>query len=70
MAYKKANEIFDPWPNDKQYDMGLIDPDGFYDIRVIFAKDINEARRLSGFWLSDSGLRQQGYKVKYVLPSR
>jgi hypothetical protein len=67
--YKKAHEIFDKWEKDKTYEMGLRN-DQKYEIHKIYAKDIDEARRLSGFWLTDSGRRKEGWKVQYVLPAK
>ena len=68
--YKKPDQIFDKWEGDKTYELGLKDFDGDYEILKIYAKDINEARRLSEFWLTDSGKRKNRWKVQYVLLTR
>ncbi len=70
-VYKQAHQIFEKWENDKPYELGLKHrSSGQYQMYKVFAKDINEARRLSDFWLSDSGNRKEGWVVQYVLPFR
>ena len=70
-VYKQAHEIFNKWEKDKTYELGLRHTTtGQYDIMKMYAKDIDEARRLSGFWLSDTGKRKEGWVVQYVLLTR
>jgi len=69
--YKKAHEIFDKWEQDKTYELGLYHlMSGKYDIMKMYAKDIDEARRLANYWISDNGKRKEGWQVKYVLLTR
>ena len=69
--YKQPEEIFEKREGDKTYELGLYHfMTSAYETMKIYAKDVDEARRLANFWLSDIGRRKEGWQVKYVLPVR
>ena len=69
-TYKKASQIFDKWDNDKTYIVTLVEKGGEkMDSWIIYAKDIQEARRLSQFWLGESG-KGIAWKILGVEPKR
>jgi hypothetical protein len=70
-VYKKANQIFDRWENDKTYIVTLVSKTGNseMDSWIIYSKDIQEARRLSQFWLGESG-KGLTWKILGVEPKR
>lgn len=70
MIYKQPLQIFDKWENDKGYYLVIgSKKSNEMESKVIYAKDIKEARRLAQFWLSDAGLALD-WKVLGVEPVR
>lgn len=69
-VYKKAPQIFEKWEGDRTYIVTLSEKGGGQmDSWIIYAKDIQEARRLSQFHLGDAGLGLK-WKIMGVEPKR
>jgi len=69
MSYKHPHEIFDKWKSDKIYNMHLTNRLSKEILtKVIYAKNITEARRLSQFWLGDQKEYPHEWKILGVSP--